>query len=331
MAGWSWAGASEWLDEKKAEEKDLAARDLARKDKLISMILPELLDRRAKRQERLQAASSRISFATTDLKMDQETAAILEATGQLEGLNTRLKKLRDDPNKNLNTNAIKTFSEKLLLDIAPEKIAAAMNYAIDKDFLDEPSAMKYIETLYAADADEILSTAGELSSTGSGRGPRPDIGRVDFNERVFTQRGESSVKTVKDLLSKTLQDRLGGSEETLPNGNRITNFKDPDSARSVLDNAEKYYFEQMDDAFNQKSPEEVLYSIVQQTEAYLDSAGGLKDLATTPFGFDPATITPLTGPRPDAIPGNQPPGSPSIEQSMEVPQNDDDVFDRGSR
>ena len=112
-----------YFSKKDADKKDLEERDLARKDKLISMILPELMDRHAKRNALLQAASSRINFATIDLNMDQEAAAILEATGQLAGLNTRLKELKEDPDRSISSSALRQLSEGLIRDLAPEKIA----------------------------------------------------------------------------------------------------------------------------------------------------------------------------------------------------------------
>ena len=328
MAGWSWAGASEWLDEKKAEEKDLAARDLARKDKLISMILPELLDRRAKRQERLQAASSRISFATIDLGMDQEAAAILEATGQLAGLNTRLKELKEDPDRSISSSALRQLSEGLIRDLAPEKIAAAMDYAIGNDFLDAPSTTKYIEALYASSSDDIMATAAELESGSGRRAPRPNIGRIDFNELALTEQDPKKRATMVKILSTNLSPHLGGTASVNETGQTITTWLKPAEAQKVIQNATDYFIAQSSDVFNTKSEIEILEDIYDLTGGYIASTGDIAKVAQVDFGTPPSDITPSTNP---IIPTGNPEQDLQIPPPIRTDETDDEIINNNIR
>mgnify|MGYP003675599023 FL=1 len=320
----SYAAAAEWSDQKKADKKDLEARDLARKDKLISMILPELLDRNAKRNALLQAASSRISFATTDLNMDQEAAAILEATGQLAGLNTRLKELKEDPDRSISSSALRQLSEGLIRDLAPEKIAAAMDYAIGNDFLDAPSTTKYIEALYASSSDDIMATAAELESGSGRRAPRPNIGRIDFNELALTQQDPKKRATMVKILNTNLAPHLGGTVTENNMGQTVTSWLKPDQAQKVVQNATDYFIAQSSDVFNTKSEIEILEDIYDLTGGYIASTGDIEKVAQIDFGTPLAEIT--TTP---IVTTNSP------EQDLQItpPRNetDDDIINNNIR
>ena len=322
MAMFSYAAAADYFDGKKAEKKDLEARDLARKDKLISMILPELLDRRAKRDAILQAASSRISFATINLGMDQEAAAILEATGQLAGLNTRLKELKEDPDRSISSSALRQLSEGLIRDLAPEKIAAAMDYAIGNDFLDAPSTTKYIEALYASSSDDIMATAAELESGSGRRAPRPNIGRIDFNELALTQQDPKKRATMVKILNTNLAPHLGGTVTENNMGQTVTSWLKPDQAQKVVQNATDYFIAQSSDVFNTKSEIEILEDIYDLTEGYIANTNDIEKVAQIDFGTPLAEITTIP-----IIPTGNPEQDLQYPRPIPTDETDDDTID----
>jgi len=306
MAMFSYAAASDYFSKKDADKKDLEARDLARKDKLISMVLPELLDRKAKREALLQGARSRIGTAV-NYGMDQEAAAILESTGQLPTLVTRLEKLDQNPEKKISSSALKQLSEGLIRDLAPEKIAAAMDYAIGNDFLDAPSTTKYIEALYASSSDDIMATAAELESGSVRRAPRPNIGRIDFNELALTQQDPKKRDTMVKILNTNLAPHLGGTVSVNETGQTTTVWLKPTEAQKVIQNATDYFIAQSSDVFNTKSEIQILEDIYDLTEGYISSTGDIEKVAQIDFGTPITTpITPIT-----------PTGNP--EQDLQVP------------
>ena len=323
MAMFSYAAASDYFSKKDADKKDLEARDLERKDKLISMILPELLDRRDKRTALLQAASSRIGTAV-NYGMDQEAAAILEATGQLPTLVTRLEKLDQDPDRSISSSALRQLSEGLIRDLAPEKIAAAMDYAIGNDFLEAPSATKYIEALYASSSDDIMATAAELESGSGRRAPRPNIGRIDFNELALTEQDPKKRATMVKILSTNLSPHLGGTASVNETGQTITTWLKPAEAQKVIQNATDYFIAQSSDVFNTKSEIEILEDIYDLTGGYIASTGDIEKVAQIDFGTPLAEIT--TTP---IVTTNSP------EQDLQItpPRNetDDEIIDNNIR
>jgi hypothetical protein len=328
MAMFSYAAAADHFSKKDADKKDLEARDLARKDKLISLILPELLDRRDKKTALLQAASSRISYATIDLGMDQEAAAILEATGQLEVLNTRLKELKEDPDRSISGSALRQLSEGLIRDLAPEKIAAAMDYAIGNDFLDAPSTTKYIEALYASSSDDILTTAAELESGTRRRAPRPNIGRIDFNELALTEQDPKKRATMVKILSTNLSPHLGGTASVNETGQIITSWEKPAEAQKVIQNATDYFIAQSSDVFNTKSEIEILEDIYDLTGGYIASTGDIAKVAQIDFGTPPSDITPSTNP---IIPTGNPEQDLQIPPPISTDETDDDIINNNIR
>lgn len=321
----SYAAAAEWSDQKKADKKDLEARDLARKDKLISMILPELLDRNAKRTALLQAASSRIGTAV-NYGMDQEAAAILEATGQLPTLVTRLEKLDQDPDRSISGSALRQLSEGLIRDLAPEKIAAAMDYAIGNDFLDAPSTTKYIEALYASSSDDIMTTAAELESGSGRRAPRPNIGRIDFNELALTEQDPKKRATMVKILSTNLSPHLGGTASVNETGQTITTWLKPAEAQKVIQNATDYFIAQSSDVFNTKSEIEILEDIYDLTGGYIASTNDIEKVAQIDFGTPLAEIT--TTP---IVTTDNPEQDLQITPPIRTNETDDDIINNNIR
>ena len=142
--GWSWAGASEWLSEKKLEERERQKWEEARRDKMVSLVLPELLKRREQRLAIAKAANAEMSTAVRKFGMDEATAAVLHSTGELGDI---LPILEENYKKgSVNTAAVKNLTARIKEDVPPEKIAAALKYASKIGFLEQPSVEKYVES-----------------------------------------------------------------------------------------------------------------------------------------------------------------------------------------
>ena len=313
---WSWAGASEWLSEKKAEEFEREKWEIARKDKLISLTLPELIKRREAREAKVQASASRISAAQA-YEMDTEAAAILEASGRLESVLSRLDKMKD-----VNVTTVRQFSERIISDMPPERVAEAMEYALNKDFLDEPSASKYIEILYDTDADGIIAKATELGAAGSRR-VRPTIEVDPINTAAFRATTPTDRSQVQKAIENQLGPQIGGSTSKNANGELVTTFSDPDAAGRIVQNAVDYYFEQTTDAFATRDPSEVFNDIYNKTLEFKEQANGMLEIvADTPFDASIVTIPnpTVTGP---AVEPTAPPST-----SLEAIQQQEDLMEQ---
>ena len=316
--GWSWAGASEWLSENKAEELEREKWEIARKDKLISLTLPELIKRREAREAKVQASTSRISAAQV-YEIDTEAAAILEAAGRLEPLLSRLDKM-----ENTNPTTIRQLSERLIKDLGPERIAEAMHYALDKDFLDEPSSSKYIEILYDTDADDIISKATELGAQGSTR-VRPNIELDPINTAAFRATSPTVRSQVQRAIEAQIGPQIGGTVTKNESGQNIVTFEDPDAAGRIIQNAVQYYFDQTTDAFSVRDPSEVFNDIYDKTLSFKEQSDGvLEVMADTPF--DTAVVVmPSITPAPGSA---SPEGTPAPSTSIEAIGQQEDMFEQ---
>lgn len=311
---WSWAGAAEWLKEEKDRELEREKWEMARKDKMIGLILPELIERRKARTKRREEAVARISTAVS-YNMDREAAAILEANGQLPLLLTRLNKLNENPDKDIDRNALKKLSEILVEKVSPEKLAAAMSYAIDDDFLEEPSMTKMVNALYAAELDELPNVAAELGAAGGTR-EKPGIGPFSINQMAFTAIGQEERKKVQETIEKAIAPQIGGSVTTNNAGQQVVQFEDPVSAAKIVQNAVDYYFSQTRDPMISRSEIDVIGDIYKKTLEYNSAEGGanLATIAATPFGSKLVVIPePVTPPE-----GEE--GS-SAEEALTIPQS----------
>lgn len=303
--GWSWAGAAEWLSEKKERDFEREKWEEARKDKMISLILPELIERRKAREGAVKESKQRIATAVS-YKMDMEAAAILEANGQLPSLLSKLEKVQESTGKDIDRNALKVLSETLLEKVSPEQLASAMKYAIDDDFLQAPSSEKLLQTLYATKSGDLLTVAAELGAGGT-RSARPNIGTFDINQMALIAVGQEERKKVQETIEKAIAPQIGGTVGTNAAGQQVVQFEDPTSAARIVQNAVDYFFAQTRDPMVSRSEVDVMGEIYDKTLEYT-AAGDPKDskfllarVAATPFGQPLVEV-----PRPEEPAGGTP-------------------------
>ena len=281
--GWSWAGASEWLSEKKLEERERQKWEEARKDKMISFILPELIKRDEKRKAIAEAAKAEMSTAVRKFGMDQATAAVLYSTGELGDI---LPILEENYKKgSVNTAAINNLTARVREDVPPEKIAAALKYASKIGFLEQPSVEKYVETLYGVEtADEVLDTAARLSAQGVQQAG-PDIQAFGLNPSGMSVVDEKRRKSIQDTITATLGTQLGLTAVTDSSGVKSYQFEDPAAAGRIINNATEYYVAELQNSvFSSKSPEEIQTEIYAQLQAAQQGGLNLDAIGQLDFG-----------------------------------------------
>lgn len=299
--GWSWAGASEWLSEKKLEEREREKWEQARKDKLVSVVLPQLLKRREAQIAEAKAARATMSTAVRKFGLDEAAAAVLYSTGELEDI---MPILEENYKKgSVNVRAMKTISDRVLQDVPPEKIAGALRYANKIGFMDGPSVEKYVETLYNVEsADEVVDTAAMLSAQGA-QEARPDIPAFGLNPAGLATIDEKRRKSIQSTITEQLSTQLGlTSREISPTGETLYQFENPSAAGRIINNAVEYYVNELQNSvFSNKSPEEIQSEIYTQFQDAQDMELNLEEISTLKFGegfYDnlevAKTTTPLT-------------------------------------
>ena len=281
--GWSWAGASEWLSEKKLEERERQKWEEARKDKMISLVLPELLKRREERLAIAKVAKAEMSTAVRKFGMDEATAAVLHSTGELGDI---LPILEENYKKgSVNTAAVKNLTARVKEDVPPEKIAAAIKYASKIGFLEQPSVEKYVETLYGVEtADEVLDTAARLSAQGVQQ-DRPDIQAFGLNPSGMSVVDEKRRKSIQETITATLGTQLGLTAVTDSSGVKSYQFEDPAAAGRIINNATEYYVAELQNSvFSSKSPEEIQTEIYAQLQVAQQKGLSLDQIGQVDFG-----------------------------------------------
>ena len=259
--------------EDKAARREEFMMNLLEKRK--AAILPQIMDRIEKRNAAVAERSARVKTANVKYGITTEAAAVLESTGELSPL---LESLREE--KTVSTSAIETLSETAVANLKPEQIGAAMKYAFSAGYASEPTSEKLVEAIYANTQEEFSSAMETLmgSATGGG-GKAPSIDRLGVNRSAFGTVSETRIANIRKNLEDSLASRLG-YEESTKDGYVWT---DPESATDILNNAERFYIEQITDVVAQRNPEDIMRQIVTSVE-YLkdDSNYSLDDIAELP-------------------------------------------------
>jgi len=261
--------------EDKAARREEFMMDLLEKRK--AAILPQLMDRIEKRNAAVAERSARVKTANVKYGITTEAAAVLESTGELSPL---LESLREE--KTVSTSAIETLSETAVANLKPEQIGAAMKYAFSAGYASEPTSEKLVEAIYANTQEEFSSAMETLmgSATGGG-GKAPSINRLGVNRSAFGTISETRIANIRKNIEDSLASRLGYDPNKSTKDGYV--WTDPESATDILNNAERFYIEQITDVVAQRNPEDIMRQIVTSVE-YLkdDSNYSLDDIAELP-------------------------------------------------
>jgi hypothetical protein len=223
-------------------------------------IIPELMKRAEKRNETLSAARSRVATAV-GLRMSQEAAAILEASGQLE---LELERLIDLNKKGeLNKDNLKVISEKIVESTDPEKASAALKYVLQGD-LNADVNDTLVNALWFAGSEEEFTEglqaayAGMASSAGTG----PSIAAREYSTRgaqIYTPSERSSTQST---IARSLGARLGLQVTYDSNGNFVGFQGDNEgAAEEILNNVLDIYTEYRTDPEYMGDPMDIINPI----------------------------------------------------------------------
>lgn len=259
-------------DRKERREEFMAALLEKRKNAII----PQLLDRMGKSREKAQGRATKMQKAV-GFGFTEEAASILEANGQLDTMLVRLDKLEGDPKSRISKAGISRLSETLVETVPPEKVAAAMEYAFDSGYAEDPSSDILIEAVYAstdAELEGVMRKAMDVTS--SGQKAAPTFDQFDINVGSLTEADPKNLAEVRKALSERLAPQLGGTVDSETNQ---VNWTDDKSAGRIIANAEEYYLTQMRQPLASRDPFEVLNEITDKV-TNLTGNFNLKEIAS---------------------------------------------------
>lgn len=269
------------------ERADQFMRELLEKRK--ATVLPILMDRIEKRNAVAKERAGRVKTAIR-YGFTKEAASILESSGELDLILGRLGKLADDPDTTIKDSAITRMSEAVVANVPPEKISAAVNYALDNGYAEAPSSDKLIEAIYANTQEDFETAIQPLMSAATSAGPTsPSIGRIGVNPAAITPISETKRNQIRTNLEKSLASQLKGSVDA-QTGNIV--WQDPVAAGKIIQQAQDYYIQQMTDPIAQRDSEDI-YSDIFDSVTDLLRTYDLKEIADMD-DFTP--LPPIQGP-----------------------------------
>lgn len=263
------AGVVEELNriEDKKERRELFKQKILEERK--NTILPILMERVAKRTE---AATERTGRVRSAMKkgFTKEVASILESRGDLDGI------LASIADKDVNTGAIQRLNESIIQDVPKENVAAAVKYAFDAGYAENPSVDTYIKAVYASTDEEFMSAATDLTRMGLA-GSRPSLGAGPaIKTSALQAMDETRLGKIRGLVKERIELGLG-----VKPGSGMTPYhlSDPESAERVINAATEYYVSQVNDPLASRNPEDVLPEITEKVRAYSTAIPKLNEMA----------------------------------------------------
>lgn len=265
--------------EDKAERREEFMRNLLEKRK--AAILPQILDRIEKRNEKAKTRVARINTAT-GFGMTAEAASVLESSGELDLVLTQLMDADE-----VDQGAVQRLSESVVANVKPEKVGAAMRYALDSGFASEPTSDKLVEAIFANTEEGFSEAINPLMSAASSSGPSaPDIKRLGVNPKALVVIPEPERAQIRKNLEASLAPQLGGSVDQ-DTGN--INWTNGPAAGKIVENATRYYIEQISDPVAQRNPNAVQNDIIDSVYGLLQKykleeiADGFSDFPAVEF------------------------------------------------
>lgn len=319
------AGAAKALSEEKdAQQEQARAILLAQQEYLMESGIAKLSAIKKGRKESEARIDKAVSF-----HFDRKAALALEMSGQLEGTLTRLTKIQEADGKQIDKQSVLKMSQAILENVPPEKLAQAMEYAIDSGAAEEVTAEKLINAIFSATTSEELGLVSQSVSDISGGEGLPSVGPFGLNLLSLTESDPADDAKARDLLEGRISHLLGLKPGSLPNenGRTIYNYDNQVAANTIVDNAFQYYLQQMDEPLNQKTGVQIQSDIVNRLEDLVMNENKLETIATQyNFSINPSDFNP--NPLPEPIPSQTPSDNipiPPSEQSDEQTINDNNL------
>jgi hypothetical protein len=265
-----------------AERREEFMMNLLEKRK--AAVLPQVMDRIEKRNAAVAERSARVKTANIKYNITTEAAAVLESTGELSPL---LESLSQE--KTVSRSAIETLSEAAVANLKPEQIGAAMKYAFDAGYASEPTSEKLVEAIYANTQEDFSSALEALMSSTTGGGKAPSIDPLGLNRSAFGALSETRIANIRKNIEDSLASRLGYDKNKSTKDGYV--WTDPESANDIINNAERFYVEQITDVVAQRNPEDIMRQIVTSVE-YLKDESKLSLQDITEFDQFPTDSVP---------------------------------------
>jgi len=223
-------------------------------------------------------SKARISKAKT-FGFDSKAALALEMSGQLESLITRLTKLDEDPEKDISRKNINKMSKAILENVPPEKLAQAMEYALDSGAGEEVTAEKLINAIFSATTPSEVGEAASMVGDISG-GSLPSVDPFGLNLVSLTEFRPDKKAQAKKLIEGQLAPLLGGGGSTDQFGNTVYNWTNPMAAGRIINNALEYYTERRSDPFLEIDTADITDDITNKVNSLLLGGANLDQIAT---------------------------------------------------
>jgi len=268
------------IEDREERRKEFMASLL---EKRKTQVLPILLDRIKQNKEKVSEIRSKMKLAK-GFGLSDEAAAVLDSSGDLDTLLVRLKKLQDDPDKSINETAINVLSDAVVSRVPPEKVAAAMEYAFNRGFADNPSTDKIVDAIYANTAEEFQTALKPLTEAATYASPSsPNIGFFNVNEMALTSMDTVKQGKIQKRIEKTLLPLLGGGYN--PKTDMVT-WKQPEAAGIIIQNAVEYFKAQAMDPLIQKNEGDIIDDVFYKVQQLKEREPNLFKIANDYPTFD---------------------------------------------
>lgn len=279
-------GAAEKYNEIQEEKRAVAANILAAQKKYL---LEAGLTKMANTKQMEKEAKARISKGVS-IGFDRKAALALEMSGELESIIKRVEKLKDDPDRKPSEANIKKMSQAILENVPEDKLALAIENALDAGAAKELTAEKLINAIFSATTPSEVAEAASMVGDFSGGKGLPSIDRLGVNLLALTEFEPSKEAQAKKLLEGNLAHLLGSkTSSTNAMGATIYDYPDPTAAGNILNKAFDYYKEQRSDPFLQKDLIDITSEITQKVNSLIQNDVDLNTIANQyDFNMDPS-------------------------------------------
>lgn len=278
--------AKEYSAEMDAKKQRAADILLAQQKYLMESGIAKIKAIRDARKE----SEARISKGVT-LGFDRKAALALEMSGQLDSLITRLDKLNENPKTRVIDTEVKKVSKAILESVPPEKLAKAMEYALDSGAGQEVTADKLINAIFSATTSEELGEAAGMVGDISGES-LPSIAPLGLNFSGITNLPESEVKEARSLIESRLAPLIGSEGVmTTSSGESVIKFTNPTAAGLIVDKALQYYLNKRTDPYLSGDLTKVSTEIFNNIKTLVSDEVDIDTIASQyEFNTDPSTF-----------------------------------------
>jgi hypothetical protein len=248
-------------------------------EKRKSLILPELIEIQKNRRAKVSERSDRVNKAVKTHNFSKEAAAILESAGKLEGLMPMLDKIAESPDSDksfMSSERMKTLTEVLVGAVGPDRLAQAIEYAVDTGYLEDGSSDTLLEAIYANTEEEFQDAIEGALKSGESGTQAPKIGNFTINKRAFVGLSAEQEKEAR----RQIEDQLSGPLNAQWNQDRQRyTYENNPAAATIVANATYKLQEALVDPFEIRDPSTVARDITNHIAKLINQTNDLQDVA----------------------------------------------------